>query len=165
MDVSVGCARRVFASEGTLAALAYTAQILPRIDSGSVTVEPVELQCVAAYRMGAGGLGRRGVHGQNSCRLALRLSRLAAFLGALVVAGGAGAGIAQPGKGPGAAMPVLPVDLQALALGEQHTHLLRGEGDARQGAILFRLARRMFLVDKTYAFVAHTFSLQMTDYR
>jgi len=58
------------------------------------------------------------------------------------------------------AVAVLPVDLQSLALGEQDAHLLRGDGDARQGAVVFRLARRVFLVDKADAFVAHDFSLQ-----
>ena len=128
-------------------------------------VLPIELQSIASHGMGAGWLGRRGVHRQQSGGLGFGLPWLAALVAALFVAGGTGAGVAEPRKGPSATMPVLPVDLETLALGEQNTHLFRCYRDAGQRAVVFCLARRMFLVDKTNAFVANSLSLQMTANR
>ena len=97
---------------------------------------PVELEGVAAYGMGAGGLGRRGVHLKWVGWLGFGLAGLAVLLGALLIAGGAGASVAEPGESPCAAMAVLPVDFQALAFGEEYTHFFRSDGNAGEWAIL-----------------------------
>src|ERR1700677_4209564 len=124
-----------------------------------MSVLPVELQGVAADRVGGDRPGGWRVHGQNRCWLSHRLAGFTAFFFPLFVTGGTGAGIAQPGKAPGAAMSVLPVNLQALALRDQNAHLLRSEGDAGQRAVAARFTRRVLLIDKANAFVTHSLSL------
>jgi len=57
--------------EGTFAALADAAQILPGVDAGGVAVEPVELYGVAADGVYAGGFTGGVVHGQENGGLGL----------------------------------------------------------------------------------------------
>lgn len=83
-----------------------------------MAVTPVELDGVAPNRVCTQGLGRWSIHGQNGGGCGFGLAGFAALLGALVIAGGAWAGFTEPGKAPGAAVPVDPVDFKALALGE-----------------------------------------------
>src|SRR5580704_9412040 len=118
-----------------------------------MAVEPVELQRIAADRVGAGGLGGRRVHLERIGGPGFGLAGFAPLLFALLDTGGARAGLAQPGKGPLAAMAILPVDFKALALGEQDAHLLRSDGDAVEGKdLLFRL---LALLNEANALVAH----------
>jgi len=125
-----------------------------------VAVEPVELDGVAAHGVGAGRFDGRGVHGQKLGWPGFELTGLAAFRFPLLDAGGAGAGLAQPGKVPGAAVAVCPVDLKPPALSEQNTNLLRSDGDAGERLVVLVLACLLAFVYNAYAFVAHKDSLQ-----
>ena len=58
--------------------------------------------------------------------------------------------------------PAIEGEGQALALGEENAHLLRGEGDAGQWAVAVHFTRRVLLIDKANAFVTHISSLQPT---
>src|ERR1700759_4879373 len=104
------------------------AQEIPAIDAAGVTVLPVELEGITADRVGAGWARRRFIELQKLLRLRLGVAGLAALLFALFDAGGAGAGIAQPGEGPVAAVTVFPVDLHPGALGLEDANFGRGQG-------------------------------------
>jgi len=123
-----GC---LFSHKGTFAALATAAQIIPGVDAAGVAVLPVELDCVAADGLRAGRLHGRGIHGQDGGWPGLWLPYFTAIRLALLDAGGAGAGITQPGKAPGAVVAVNPIDLHALALRDEHADLLSRDADAR----------------------------------
>ena len=126
---------------------------------------PVELEGVAAYGMGAGWLGRRNKHWEHGGWFGFGLAGFAAGVVAFLVAGGAGAGFAEPGKGPSAAVAVLPVNLEAFAFREQDADLFWSNGDAGERTVFFRLAGDVVFFDETNAFVAHEYRLQVTDYR
>src|SRR6185437_667986 len=110
--------------------------------------------------MRAGGLGRWRVHGEQVCGSGFRLARFASVLLALVNAGGAGASIAQPGEVPRAVVAVRPLDLEALALGDQHPDFVRDDGLARKGLVQLRLTRHVVLCRNTDAFMTHDYILQ-----
>ena len=59
-------------------------------------------------------------------------------------------------------MAVGPVDLHALALGDLHAHLLRGDADAGQRTLDLALTAFVVFGSNADAFVAHKVSLQQT---
>ena len=65
------------------------------------------------------------VHHEEGLGFGLRLSGLAAGLIAFFVAGGAGAGVAQPAEVPVTLVAIAPVDLDAGAFGLLDADLLR----------------------------------------
>src|ERR1700677_3920528 len=139
-------------------ALATAAKVIPGVDPALVAVIPAKADGVAADRGYRFRPCRRLVHLQQRGRLGLRLAWLAAGGSAFLMAGGAGAGIAQPGKVPAALVPVLPVDLHARAgrlLHPDTGRLGRLAGQIAMRGLLRPPLRRLFLADKSDAFVAH----------
>ncbi len=92
--------------------------------------------------------------GNSVAGFRLWLAGLAPLGFPLLVAGGAGAGIAQPGEAPVAPVPVFPDDLEALAGGLLHADLRRRHRLARQ--LRLRGALRLFRADQANPFVTHT---------
>ena len=131
------------------------AQEVPRVDSGFVAVVPGEVESVVSHWRDGVGARRGLIHGQEGWFFVRRLADGAAGLLALGVAGGAGAGVAQPGEAPCAAMAVFPIDFEAGAFTLMHAHL---DGLALFGgqlAFLARFALKLFFGDESNAFVAH----------
>ncbi len=75
---------------------------------------------------GFDGAGRGFVEGEGAAGFGLGLAEGAVGLLALLVAGGARAGVAQEGEGPGALVAVFPVDGDAGAFGDQGRGLCGG---------------------------------------
>jgi len=113
-----------------------------------------------ASRTGSRSGPRRARLRQQSGWLGFGLARFATLLRPLLNARCAGAGLAQPCKAPRALVPVGPVDLYPLALGQQYAHLLRRDGNVGKRAIL-RISARLFVFSReANAFVTHISSLQ-----
>jgi hypothetical protein len=92
---------------------AYIPQKLPGINAQLVPIIPLKLDGVFAHALGRQWLGRLLEHWQRSgCQLR-PFAELAARLAPLVVAKGAGAGIAEEGKCVVRAVAILPLDVQA----------------------------------------------------
>src|ERR1035437_1601479 len=96
-------------------ALADAPQVVPGVDAGFVAVVPFELQCVLADGRHFDRTGRLLIHRQQGLGFRLWLARCAAGLLALFMAGGAGAGVAQPTESPRALVAGAPVNLHAAA--------------------------------------------------
>ncbi len=158
-------AGRLFGCKGAFVALADTAQVVPGIDAAGVAVLPVELNSIAADGVSTGRLGRRREHGQDIGGFGFGLTRLAAIGLAQVDAGGTGAGLAQPRKAPRAVVTIDPIDLHALAFGEQNANLLGRNGDLGQCAGLFTFVVLVLLGGDADAFVCHEYSLQRPENR
>ena len=135
-----------------LRALADAAQKIPGVDAAGVAIGPVELQGVATDGMRGRRKGWRREDRQQ--RSLFGLPGFAAALIALLFADGAGTGIAQPGKAPGAVMAVFPVDLQTFAFGDQNPNFGRGQGftGVFEGS---GFLCPLFIADESNAFVAH----------
>ena len=91
-------------------------QIVPRVNPAPMTIVPGEADRISPDRRDI--FRQRGclIQGKQLFRRRLRITRLAAVIVALFIAGRARAAIAQPTKAPRAVMTVLPVDLHARAL-------------------------------------------------
>jgi hypothetical protein len=152
---SVGRAGRLRGGEAAFAALAVAAQVFPRVDAAGVSVDPVELQCIAADGQHGRRLRRRRVHGQQLRGPGPGLAGLAIFLLTLFHAGGAGAGVAQPGETPGALVAVFPIDFEAFAFAEEHADLFRRDDGAGKRAVLLVVPGFLLLGGEADAFVAH----------
>src|SRR5512147_639055 len=113
------------AQAGALAAGAELAQEIPGEDAVLVAVAPVEADGVAAHALGGGSLGRRSKHGQGAGCWLGTLAGFAVLLDALVVAQGAGTGIAQVLKRVRTLVAVHPLDVHAGALFQVNLHRLR----------------------------------------
>src|SRR5580704_6893984 len=128
-----------------LAFLAGTdfAQETPGVDAEVVVVVPRELDGVFADAFGGDGLGGRFEHGQRSERGLRRVAGTAPGLLALLVAHGAGAGIAQIDEVVVRNVAVVPRNVYARARGEIHLHRLgicgRG-GRLKRGLHAFSIA-------------------------
>ena len=85
-------------------------------------VIPLEGDGILADRGYFRRLGFFFVHREGAGLGLRRFPDLAAGLFPLFITGSAGAGIAQPGEGVGAAMSILPVDLHASPSGFVHPH-------------------------------------------
>ena len=81
-------------------AVADAAEVFPGVEAGLVAVVPLELEGVLADGRDLDGPGRRFVHDEEGLRLRLGLPGFPASSLAFFMAGGAGAGIAQPAEGP-----------------------------------------------------------------
>ena len=129
-----------------LRALAVAAEKVPGVDAAGVAVLPVELDGVAAYGVGAGGARGGLVHLQELFWFRLGVARLAVLLLPLFDAGGAGAGVAQPGEVPVAAVAVFPIDLHAGAFGLEDTYFAGRESlfAERTGAYVYPLLALLF---------------------
>jgi len=135
------------------------AEEVPGVDAAGVAVFPMELDGVAADGLGAGGAGWGLVHLQQLRGFGLGLAGLAALNLALFDAGGAGAGVAQPGEVPMAAVAVFPVDFHAGALGLEDANFAGRKSlfAERASACFFALlALLFFLAEKANSLVAHT---------
>jgi hypothetical protein len=99
-------------------ALADFAQVIPGIDSAGVTVIPGDIQCVSAHRLHFLGLGRLLIHWQQRGALFSRFAKAAMVVGALFVACGAGACVAQPLKAKVRVMAVIPLDVHSRTRGD-----------------------------------------------
>src|SRR5277367_5906666 len=98
-------------------ALAHSSQILPRINPALVPITPFELHGIFANRCHLQRLHRSLIHLKQSLLLRLRHSREPSRLLSLFMTRRARTGIPQPCKRPHTLVPVLPVDLDASALG------------------------------------------------
>src|SRR5271156_656223 len=139
-------------------ALATAAEVIPGVDPSLVAVIPVKADGVAADGRNRLGPCRCFVQLQQRGRLRLLLAWLAAGCSALLMAGGARAGVAQPGEVPAALVAVFPVDLHAGAgrlLHPDTGRLGRLAGQIGTRGLLRPPPRRPFLADKSDAFVAH----------
>ncbi len=160
--------RRRRLSAPAFLALAMPPQIIPGINTARVPVIPLEADRIIAHRAGRLRPRRRHVHRQQpSCRR-LGLARRASRRLSLLMAGRAWTSIPQPDKPPSAAMPILPVDFEALAARLQNPNLRWCHRIARQ----FRRDRTpsLFLADDANPFVTHrptiaAASLQLTARR
>ena len=119
-----------------------------------MSVFPVELERVTADWRDGGWLGGRRVHGEKLCGRGLGLAGLETGSFAHVVACGAGAGVAEPFKTPGAFVTVGPVNFEALAFGEEDADFEGSHGFARE-LVRFLVAGFFFFADDADAFVAH----------
>jgi hypothetical protein len=139
---------------GALCALAVAAEVVPGVDSGGVAVFPVELKRVAADGGDGLGLGGGRVHGEKLRGCGFGLAGIETRGFAHVIAGGAGAGVAEPLESPRAFVSVGPVDLKAFALGEEDADFEGSDGFARELVGLFT-AGFFFFADDADAFVTH----------
>ena len=100
-----------------LALLAGTnlAQEFPGIDAQLVSVVPMKLDRIFAHALGRQGLDRGLEHGKCPGRQGWRISGFAPALGALIIAQGAGAGVAQECERVVRTMAVFPIDVHARA--------------------------------------------------
>ena len=148
-----------------LGARALAAEILPGVDTGTVSVVPLELDRISPHTPGAIGLYRRSVHGQQRLWPGLRLPSRPAFLAALFKTGCTRAGIAQECEAPRARVAVGPIDLHTLALGQQHSHLRRSRYASIERLLFRVLACLLFGRHDTDSFMTHRNSLQGTGVR
>ena len=97
--------------------------------------------------------------GSSVAGLGLWLAGSAAGFLALVMARGAGAGMAQPREAPRAFVAVFPVDFEAGAFGLVNAHFDRLFGVAGKLSVLVFFAPRLLGADQADAFVTHTLSI------
>src|SRR5262245_29349529 len=109
----------------TLLTLAHLAEIVPGVDAAEVAVVPADVEGIPAHRLYLLGLGRLFVHRQQRRGGFGRLSSLTMVTVAVLGAGRARAGIAQPLEGVMSAMAVVPLDVDSGSGRDVHLDGLR----------------------------------------
>ena len=139
-------------------------QIIPGINPALVPIIPVKADRIPPHGCHRLRPRRSLIHRQQRLWFRFRLTRPASRFLPLIVARRARTCIAQPGKCPVAAVPVLPLNLHAGAAALVHAHLRRGLRVGRQLMLPRLRAARLFFADKADAFVAHLFQSTAHSY-
>ena len=134
---------------------AVAAEEVPGVDAAGVSVAPCEADGVGADGGDGGGSRGRLVHGEQVVGFGAGFAGLAACCVALFVAGGAGAGVAEPGEGPGAAVPVFPFDFHACAFGFVDADFGGLDGFGGELGVLLLGAAGLLFGNEADSFVAH----------
>jgi hypothetical protein len=135
------------------------AKVVPGIDPALVAIVPMKTNRITANGRDYFRPGRFFVHLQQTRRLWLRLARLAPVSPALLMTSCTRASIAQPGEGPMALMPILPVDLHSGPSRLLDPDSRRFRGLARQIPHISSQPGCLVFADETNSFVAHFSSI------